>query len=171
MDSIQNKIRLRKTEEADLPFVLEQENHEENRNYVRQWSLEMHRNALSDENILHMIVEDEQMRPVGYAILSDLHNSFNDITLQRIVIAEKGKGYGREVLKALKEVAFDTYQAHRLHLLVRVYNNTARSLYGSEGFVEEGILREFLLIDGVYHSSVMMSILADEYQKLKGGST
>ncbi|MBP7175177.1 MAG: GNAT family N-acetyltransferase [Thermoclostridium sp.] len=162
----QNKINLRKTEEIDLPFVLEQENSEGNRNYIRQWPLEMHKKALSDENILHMIVEDEQGHPVGYAILADLHNPSNDIMLQRIVIVVKGKGYGRDVLKALKKLAFHTYHAHRLHLLVRTNNDVARKLYLSEGFVEEGTMREFLLIDGVYHSSVLMSILADEYEKI-----
>lgn len=170
MNNHLTNIQLRNTKEADLPFVLQHENHEANKPFIRQWPLEMHQKALSDPNLHHMIAEDDKGRPVGYAILSDLQNPSHNIFLQRIVITEKGRGYGREVLKQLKALAFDTYHAHRLHLLVRVYNDVARRLYLTEGFVEEGILREFLLIDGVYHSSVMMSILAYEYQKMKEGS-
>jgi len=68
MSNLYSKIKLRKTEDADLSFVPELENHDRNKRYIRQWSLEAHQKALSDENIHHMIIEDEQKKPVGYAI-------------------------------------------------------------------------------------------------------
>jgi hypothetical protein len=48
---------------------MKHEYHDENRNYVRQWPLEMHRKALSDGKYSSLIVEDEQMHPVGYALI------------------------------------------------------------------------------------------------------
>lgn len=54
----QNGIKLRKTREDELEFVLKNENDDENRKYIKQWALEQHRQALSDDDILHMIIID-----------------------------------------------------------------------------------------------------------------
>ncbi len=51
----------------------------------------------------------------------------------------------------------------RLWLDVRYKNQKAQRLYKSEGFVEEGILRECILYHGSYESLIVMSILKSEY--------
>ncbi|PZO38752.1 MAG: hypothetical protein DCF17_14225 [Shackletoniella antarctica] len=43
-----------------------------------------------------------------------------------------------------KRLVFDTLKAHRLWLDVKSKNSRARYLYRSEGFVEEGFMRECL---------------------------
>jgi diamine N-acetyltransferase len=157
------RITLRKTRDDELDFVLKHENAVENRQFIRQWSLEQHRAALSNPDMLHLIIEDQNQQPVGYVILIGLLNSSKDITLQRIVVTEKAKGIGRQVIREIKRMVFEDFKAHRLHLIVRDYNERARQLYVSEGFVEEGVMRECILVDGEYKSSVMMSILEQEY--------
>ena len=81
------------------------------------------------------------------------------------MISSKGKGFGRESLKLIKMIAFEELKAHRLWLDVREKNERAQNLYKSEGFIEEGILRECILHEGVYESLIMMSILESEYIK------
>lgn len=85
------------------------------------------------------------------------------LEFRRIVISDKGHGFGRETLKLVKKIAFEQLNAHRLWLDVRYKNQKAQRLYKSEGFVEEGILRECILYHGSYESLIVMSILKSEY--------
>ena len=85
------------------------------------------------------------------------------IEFKRIVISEKGKGFGREAVQLVKKIAFETLGAHRLWLEVMEHNGRACQLYQSEGFVSEGLHRESFKQGEKYISLRIMSILADEY--------
>lgn len=154
-------IRLRQTEEVDLDYILSAENNDENRQYIVPWSREKHLQAMNTPDILHLIVQKEVK--VGYAILAGLTNVDNAIELRRIVITEKGKGYGRATIEMIKELAFNNYKAHRLWLDVKLQNLRAQSIYKAAGFVVEGILRECLKTGDKYDSLMIMSILQQEY--------
>ena len=155
-------IRLRQTEEVDIDYIVSAENNEENRQYIIPWSREKHLQAMNTPDILHLIVQKEAK--VGYAILAGLTNVDNAIELRRIVITEKGKGYGRATIEMIKELAFNNYKAHRLWLDVKVQNIRAQSIYKAAGFVVEGILRECLKTENRYDSLIIMSILQHEYK-------
>ncbi|KUO71030.1 MAG: acetyltransferase [Clostridia bacterium BRH_c25] len=157
-------IVIRNTEESDLDFVINAEQEPSNAQYVGQWTKEQHRESLSQEDILHLLVEGKPTKkPIGYIIMSGLTNFNRNIEFRRIVIANKGKGFGREALKLVKRISFEQLNAHRLWLDVRYKNSKAQKLYKSEGFVEEGILRECIFYNGNYESLIVMSILEDEY--------
>lgn len=158
-------IVLRTTEEKDLEFVVNAEGNPINAQYVTVWSREQHKNALLEKDILHLIVEDSiTNKPVGYVIIAGIKNPSKNIEFRRIVISDKGKGRGRETLRLIKKIAFNRLGAHRLWLDVRCKNLKAKSLYKSEGFVEEGILRECVFYNGEYESLIIMSILKEEYE-------
>lgn len=159
-------IVLRSTEESDLNFVVDSERGDENANYVVQWSREEHSNALQQEDIMHLIVEDKNThRAVGYVIIAGLKSSNHSIELKRLVICDKGKGLGRETLRLIKNIAFKKLKAHRLWLDVFYKNYKAKKLYNSEGFTEEGILRECFFHNNQYESLIVMSILEHEVCK------
>ncbi len=90
--------------------------------------------------------------------------------LKRIVLQREvqGQGVGRECVRLLKRMAFTDLHAHRFWLDVKSLNERALALYRSEGFVEEGRLRESvrLMGDGAdgYDSLIVMSMLDREYQ-------
>jgi RimJ/RimL family protein N-acetyltransferase len=156
--------RLRRTGEADLDFVVGAENDLENRSFVLPWSREQHRAALSDPDIEHCIVEENAgRRPVGCAILMGVRSPHQSIEFRRLVITEKGKGYGRAVLRLVKDLAFQELGAHRLWLDVMDHNQRARALYESEGFIVEGTLRECIRVDGDFRSLILLSMLRREY--------
>jgi RimJ/RimL family protein N-acetyltransferase len=67
-------------------------------------------------------------------------------------------------VRAVKRFAFEEHQAHRLWLDVKAFNARARHLYASEGFVEEGVLRECLRGESRFDSLVILSMLASEYR-------
>ena len=86
-----------------------------------------------------------------------------DLEFRRVVISNKGKGLGRETIKLVIKISFEQLNAHRLWLDVRYKNKRAQNLYKSEGFIEEGILRECILYNGHYESLILMSVLKNEY--------
>lgn len=157
-------ITLRYTEEKDLEFVLKSEYHPDNSPYVLQWTKEQHIEAMLNKDILHLIVEDNtDFKPVGYIISAGIESPERNVEFKRMVITEKGRGFGREALRLIKKLSFEGFNAHRLWLDVKDYNLRAQSLYKSEGFIQEGLLRECLLYKGKFESIIIMSILEDEY--------
>ncbi len=157
-------IKCRDTLSADLEYVKAAESDAENSRFVSQWSIEQHLHAIGDEDQMHITLEDSNSgKRVGYVLMAGLKNNNKSIELRRIVITEKGKGYGRQVLNLIQEYTFETIGAHRLWLDVKTFNQRARDLYKSTGFVEEGTLRESMLYNGQYDSMVIMSILESEY--------
>ncbi|OGO77961.1 MAG: hypothetical protein A2Y23_04425 [Clostridiales bacterium GWB2_37_7] len=159
-----DNILIRKTTEADLDFVLIAENAEENSPNVAQWSREQHITVFQNEDILHVIIEADG-KSVGYAIIAGLKDANKAIELKRIVIVDKGRGLGRTAIHLVKKLAFEELKAHRLWLDVREYNTRARNLYKALGFVEEGLIRECLLLDNKFVSHYIMSILEHEYKQ------
>ncbi|MBD2519882.1 GNAT family N-acetyltransferase [Nostoc sp. FACHB-973] len=119
--------------------------------------------AIVNPDIAHLIVKNETR--VGYVILAGLLDSNQSIEFRRIVITEKGKGYGKVTVQMIKQLAFETYKAHRLWLDVKVQNKLAQAVYKKSGFVVEGTLRECLKVEGKYDSLIIMSILQQEYFK------
>lgn len=157
-------IILRKTKVEDLEFVINAERQKENAQYIGQWTKDQHTNSLVNKDILHIIIEESAtQKPIGYLIISGIENKNNSIEFRRFVICEKGKGFGKETLKLVKRLAFNDLKAHRLWLDVRVKNIRAQNIYKSEGFKEDGVLRECIFYNNKYESLIVMSILKDEY--------
>ncbi len=84
------------------------------------------------------------------------------------MLQTQGRGLGRACVRLLKQLAFRDLHAHRFWLDVKSLNARALRLYASEGFVEEGRLRECLRVGtddaAGWESLVVMSILEREYQ-------
>jgi diamine N-acetyltransferase len=155
-------IRLRPTTDADLDFVVKAESDPDTRPFILPWPRHRHALALADPDIAHRIAEDEAQSSVGFVILGGLTNAHASIEFRRIVVVRKGKGYGRAIVRAVRELAFDELQAHRLWLDVKAHNARARALYKSEGFSEEGLLRECIRGPAGFESLVVMSLLHHE---------
>jgi RimJ/RimL family protein N-acetyltransferase len=74
------------------------------------------------------------------------------------------RGYGREALRLLMAYAFERLHLHRVELEVFAFNPRAQHVYEQLGFRREGVLRDVLFLDGVFHDAIVMSILEDEYR-------
>jgi diamine N-acetyltransferase len=158
-------IRVRQTLGSDLDFVLNAERSDENSNFVLAWTYEQHEQALSSKDFLHLIVEQgDDNKPIGYIILAGLEQAHQSIEFRRIVITDKGKGYGRKSLQLIKNMVFEELSAHRLWLDVKEHNLRARHVYEAEGFTVEGVLRECLKTGDKFESLVILSMLKSEYQ-------
>ena len=70
----------------------------------------------------------------------------------------RGKGIGQNLLfEALS--AADAFGYLRIELGVFASNTNAAALYRKAGFIEEGIKRKAVLIDGVFHNEIIMARL------------
>lgn len=158
-------LSLRKTELRDLDFVCSLESNEENAKFIIPWSKEKHEKAIENTDILHLIVEDSKWHyPVGYIIIAGLENPNLSLEFVRITIGEKGKGYGKESFRLIKNWVFKNHNANRLWLDVKVNNMRAFHLYKKQGFVVEGTLRECLKNEKGFESLHIMSILKSEFE-------
>jgi RimJ/RimL family protein N-acetyltransferase len=159
------RVRLRPTMLSDLDFVAEVENDPENRPFITPWERVQHEGAVRFPDFRHFIVEvGEDWRSAGFVILQGCRSPNASVELKRIVLQPKGQGYGRGCVRLLQQIAFRDLGAHRFWLDVRSANARALALYRSEGFVEEGRLRESVKSDSGFDSLVVLSILEDEYE-------
>ena len=163
MPSLSPEILLRPTQLTELPFILTVERHPENSLYIGQWSQPQHQTALSDADAAHLLAICHD-QPVGYVILTGLQSPHRAINLRRIVVTEKGQGYGRQMLRSVKAITFNQLDCHCLWLDVIASNQRAKSLYESEGFVTEGILRDRWKTTKSYEPMLMMSLLETEFR-------
>jgi RimJ/RimL family protein N-acetyltransferase len=153
---------------SDLDWVVSVEQDGSNRPFITPWERTQHEGSIRFPDCRHFIVEGEQHERLGFVILQGCRNPHGSIELKRIVLQTKGQGLGRACVKLMKAMAFKQLKAHRFWLDVKALNERAHQLYASEGFVEEGRLRESVRVtlDGAdgYDSLIVMSLLDREYQ-------
>ena len=94
----------------------------------------------------------------------------NRVAEAGIVIGEKdyqNKGYGTEAMELLVEYGFNTVNLNRIQLFTDAFNIKALKSYKKVGFIEEGRKRQCFWSNGKYHDSIMMGILAEEWNEKK----
>ncbi|MFT4417196.1 GNAT family N-acetyltransferase [Fredinandcohnia humi] len=159
-------IMIRRTSLQDIEYVTSEESKAENKAFIIPWEKAKHEASLQNEDILHLLIEDKDYQPVGYMILAGLQNPNHSIELLRITISKKEKGYGRQAVTLIQQLAFQHLKAHRLWLDVKTTNARAKHLYESVGFTLEGTLRDCLKSGDAYESLHIMSMLKSEYERV-----
>jgi RimJ/RimL family protein N-acetyltransferase len=163
------RVRLRPTMQSDLEFVLSLETDPENLPYITPWERTQHEAAIRFPDFRHFIIETgEGLEAGGFLILVGCRNPQHSIELKRMVVRDKGVGFGRAALRVAKKIAFDDLGANRFWLDVKKRNTRAKALYDSEGFVFEGELREAVKVQGGFDSLIVMSMLQAEYVARRG---
>lgn len=146
---------------SEAGLVAQWERDPGNAPFIAPWTEERHAAGLDDPDLRHLIVEAGD-NPVGFVLLAGLQDENRSVEFRRIVITEKGVGYGWAAVELVKRYCFRDLGANRLWLDVIETNQRARSLYASAGFQEEGLLRESLWTGNGFASLVVMSMLASE---------
>jgi RimJ/RimL family protein N-acetyltransferase len=160
-------LRLRPTMLSDLDFVISVEQDAQNLPFITPWERIQHEGAVRFPDFRHFIVEaGAGYQSAGFVILQGCRNPHHSVELKRIVLQSKGQGLGRACIRLLAQMAFRDLGAHRFWLDVKSLNHRALALYRSEGFVEEGRLRDSVKTSDGYDSLVVMSMLEAEYQAL-----
>lgn len=71
------------------------------------------------------------------------------------------RGFGTDAITTLVKFAFDDMNLHKLRINVFHYNERAKHILTSRGFVEEGKLGRDFYREGTYHDLVILSIFRD----------
>jgi RimJ/RimL family protein N-acetyltransferase len=149
---------------SDLDWVVTVERDGANLPFITPWDRTQHEGAMRFPDSRHFVIESgADCERVGFVILQGCRNPNRSVELKRIVLQPKGRGLGRACVRLLKRMAFHDFRAHRFWLDVKGLNTRAHSLYLSEGFTEEGRLRESVRAGDGYDSLIVMSMLDREY--------
>lgn len=117
------------------------------------------------------IVERSSGRCIGQVAfyLVDSRNSFAEIEYC-IGVDYQRRGYAAEAAKAVIKYGFEQAGFHKIQICHRSNNLPSKRVIEKCGFVYEGALRDYFLIDGKFYDRLYYSILENEYfQSLKGG--
>ncbi len=101
---------------------------------------------------------------IGYS-LSHINFKSDVFELRRIVISDKGKGYGRETLLGIIKYCFEVVKCNRFWLDVYPDNEKGINLYKSVGMHHDGTLRQSYKSERGYLDQMIFSILKEEYFK------
>ena len=157
---------------SDLDFVISVEQDQANLPFITPWERPQHEGAIRFPDFRHFIVEvGAGNERVGFVILQGCRNPHRSVELKRLVLApeDQGHGLGRACVRLLAQMAFRDLGAHRFRLDVKARNERALALYRSEGFVEEGRLRESVRTADGWDSLIVMSLLEQEHAALLRG--
>ncbi len=158
-------MHLRATMASDLDFVASVEADRANLPFITRWERVQHEGAIRFPDFRHFIVEaGPGSERAGFVILQGCRNPQRSVELKRLVLQPKGQGLGRACVRRLKAMAFNDLHAHRFWLDVKSLNARALALYASEGFVEEGRLREAVRAGDGFDTLVVMSMLDREHE-------
>ncbi len=123
----------------------------------------------TDSGKYFCIRENEKDRVIGELAITDIDES-NKMANFRFSIynqSNRDQGLGSEALDLGIGFAFDVLKLNRLELTVYEHNPRALHMYKKRGFHNEGLMREILYYNGVFHSGFIMSMLKSEYDRLK----
>lgn len=120
---------------------------------------------LSDENrTLFKIVDVENQNTIGHAQVFLKEKTF---LLGRILIWDennRGKGYGKKVMRELLKYGFSTFSRELAELNVYDWNTGAIECYKKVGFVIDPDIRNEAKIDGETWVSLNMKIHRDSFK-------
>lgn len=118
-----------------------------------------------DDRLDLAICTTEDDTYVGEIVLNELDADNLSCNLRIALIGPRayGRGYGTEAIRLTLDHVFRTTALHRVGLEVYAFNERAVHVYRKIGFVQEGVCRDVLLLDGERYDSVIMSILAPDW--------
>jgi diamine N-acetyltransferase len=85
-----------------------------------------------------------------------------EISLYVGEISAQRKGYARDAVATLVRYLFQERRAARVELTVMENNQRARRVYESVGFQTEGVLRDYVYVNGTWRNEVLMAIYGAE---------
>lgn len=129
---------------------------------IRRWCEGV---GLAEGRIDCAITSPEDGRYLGEAVLNDI-DEVNRSANFRIALAGPelyGRCFGSEAARLLLAYGFQELELNRIELEVFAFNPRALRVYEKLGFKREGVRREVLFMDGNFHDSIVMGVLASEF--------
>lgn len=77
------------------------------------------------------------------------------------------KGFASEAISSVLTYGFDALHLNRIAAIVYPENIPSQKLLRNLGFIEEGLLRDYLIQGDQYHSTIVFSILQNEWVRIR----
>lgn len=138
------------------------EKHPENAAFVEVWPEARHRAALADASIRYFVIETGG-RGIGFVILAGVEGNRPSVEFRRIVVAEKGRGFGTAAVRAVVRHCFETLGAEEVWLDFVEHNTRARHVYTACGFRETPGPRRWAKIAGRRTPLVVMGLSREAF--------
>lgn len=125
--------------------------------------------SLEEEDRYFFLIIAPDGRIIGESVINEIDRDLRcaNFRIALFQTAERGKGIGTWATEVTRDFAFEELKLHRLELDVYSFNPAAERAYRKAGFKREGVLRDAVMDGGRYADSILMSILKDEWKKLK----
>ena len=165
---INDRIRLRAMEPEDLELIYEMENDPQqwdisnftvpySRYVMKQYLENSQCDMFADKQLRMMIVRLEDGVAIGTIDITD----FAPIPARGevgIVIRKefRGTGYAKDALTLLCEYAFDFLYLKQLIVHVATDNEASMRLFTSCGFVQCGLLKDWLFVEGCFQDVALL---------------
>lgn len=133
------------------------------------WYIDESNVAGSSDAFIYKVV-NEQGHSIGHISLGGISWKNKSARITRVIIGDpsaKGKGYCCDMINAILKISFDDLKLHRIGLGVYTNNEAAIKCYQKSGLQIEGIQRDVLWYKDAYWSMIEMSILEEEWQRIK----
>lgn len=112
------------------------------------------------------IIQTKDGQPIGQIDFYDLDWQARSAWVS-IMIGEKthwGGGYGSDAMRTLLTYLFRQLGLHRVTLTTHETNGRAIRSYEKNGFVREGLMRDWAYFDGSWTNGVIMAVLASDFE-------
>ena len=154
--------------ESDINMIIGIEKAPDNHDFICDGTYEEHLSEINDDKHLLLLFRRKfDGIPVGFS-LSCIDFESDIFELRRIVIIDKGKGFGREAMNGHFRYAFEQAGMNRFWLDVYPNNEIGIKLYDSLNMHRDGILRQSYKTDKGYLDQIIYSMLKREYFEMRG---
>ena len=117
------------------------------------------KNLKNDKSNHYWLVRDSLGNYIGVISINKLHTENKNAYLGIYANPSlKTKGLGNILIDCLKYIAFSVFKLHTLKLEVFESNEKAIKFYERNGFIREGLLKEFVCINNLWINVVVMGI-------------
>jgi RimJ/RimL family protein N-acetyltransferase len=135
-----------------------------------EWYIQYSNNPPQTDVLIYKAVDTENGKTVGHISLGSISEKNRSARVSRVLVGDtcaRGKGYCTGMVQEVLRIGFEELKLHRISLGVYTYNESAIRCYERCGFVREGVSRDVLRYNNEYWSLLEMSILEDEWRKLR----
>ena len=122
------------------------------KNYLKSWDKYLQFNYVIE------LRDDKSKSRIGSASLWNISWIHNRSGVGIWILPEYwDKGLGKQVIKLVKNIAFNHLNLNRIEAHIAVKNERSIKMFKNSNFEEEGILRKYLNIDGKFHNAVILA--------------
>jgi len=129
-------IELKESNKENLNLFSDWENLDGIREFICSYSIERHVVEFEKDEMIYLNINFNS-KPVGFVLLK-LEDDGRSIEFRRIVVVERGKGIGQQVLNKIEKYCLNKLKRNRLWLDVFDFNERGIYIYEKQGYKKVG---------------------------------